>query len=259
MIILGTLMILVSSCQKKEKVETVNFPSGVFLTDVPIIRILEGWADSQNFPYEPGWRQEEITKELKQVFKDISGKCYPVLRAEGIRRDFRDLTYIATDVYFVPQIEKQGGEEYMNLYGVILYEEEGFKGESQVVCPYREFGSGVFTARNEPVKISRVSAVKLFKILFAPNSVWEVVLDEGPAGKKASYSLEDKYTYYREFDIDLLPRSLDIKGNLLVILLTGKGESEIFSNKTGQDITSWALNSPGTPFKKLIVISGKLI
>ncbi len=230
-----------------EKGKIPVFPAGIFLSKEPL-ELLGGWADSQNFQYVPEWRQEEITEELNGLLQDISEKRLRVLEAKNIQEDFISK---AKDIYFVLSVEKRGKKEYMNLWGAVLYEKDGFKGKSQVISPYREYVGGVFTAQHKKIVLPKVSSIKPFKIIFGPDPNWEVVLSN-KNGSKSSYSLKNKYTYYQEFNLGQSPQKIGVRGKLLAILLTSKGKSEIFSAKSeNKKVVSGA--------KKLIIISGEFI
>lgn len=255
-----------------------GFPAGILLckktVDVEI-----GYTLVQNFPHEPDWRKKEIIEELKVIIEDIHKNCYRVGTQENIHSDFDNKV---TDVYFIPAIELVGEDEYMRLYGAILYEKEGFKENSQVINKYPEYVGGVFLAEHEPVAISKPSSIKPYVLgsFITADKGWEVTLYEKPGLNKGApaetrevtHNLPD-YFSYQEFNLSWPPQSLDIEGDLIAILLTSDGRSETFFNETDENlldndnIVNWVRCQWYSVFKncaepaatKLIIISGSIM
>ncbi len=208
---------------------------------------------TNNFPYEPYWRQREIKEELEEIFKEISSKCYTVITAGNIRPD---LDNKITDIYFIPGEKLQQGTGYLALYGAILYEGRNFQDKS-LAC-YNHFQispGGVYEPVHRdltkaPFYISEPSSIKPYILNWTPDANWHVSLyqksnfnkdidlkgrrypDPTHPFKPGDWYRWGDMTTLTDSDVDgktVPPKSIYVEGNILGILFTADGRSEVFS------------------------------
>ncbi len=262
-VLMGSVLLTFGYGQKETSRKTsINpaVPSGIILSRKPV-SIREGWSLCQNLKWIDSWVRIEIEKRIGEILGNISENCCNISASGDIKPDFDNEV---TDVYSVPAIERVGKDDYMRLYGAILYEKEGYKGKSQIICKYPQYIAGVFLAEHAKVeKGLKPSSTRPFQIgsFLTKDKGWKVTLYE-KTGLNKGFSAEEReifynlpdYFSYKEFNLAWSPRSLEIKGDLVAVLMRPNGESETFSNETNGNLSSVL---PAAT--KLIIISGKVI
>ena len=232
-----------------------------------------GYSIARNWEYYTPEKQEELRPTLREILDEISENCHSVTSQTNIPYSSPNIS--VTDIYFIPPIIEK--EEYLRLYGVILYEEEGFEGRTQVIHKYQ---SKTYAVEHSKSDFPRPGSIKPYEINWSPDQNWEVTLYERPGLnmgfpaeiRENSYSLASP-SLYREISLAWSPQSLDIEGDLIVVLLTSDGRSETFFNEIDENlldndnIVNWARCHWYSVFKncaepaatKLIIISGNIM
>jgi len=249
-----------------------DFPFGILLCKKNI-DVNMGHSIARNWEYYTPERQEELRPTLQGILDEISENCHSVTSQTNIPYSSPNIR--VTDIYFIPPIIEK--EEYLRLYGVILYEEEGFKGRTQVIHKYL---SKIYAVEHSESDFPRPGSIKPYEINWSPDQNWEVTLYERPGLnmgfpaeiRENSYSLASP-SLYREISLAWSPQSLDIEGDLIVVLLTSDGRSETFFNEIDENlldndnIINWVRCHWYSVFKncaepaatKLIIISGNIM
>ncbi len=214
---------------------------------------------ANNFPYEPLWRQKEISKELEYIFEQISKNCYTIGTRGNIKSDFDNKV---TDIYFIPGLEKKGEHTYLTLYGAILYEKRGFLGYTLACYNHlKPLPGGVYTpvhrdltqgTQGDPgsFKISEPSSIEPFKLILEPDPSWSIRLFQKPNYNQGvgltgmKYALDSGH-WYEQHDINNLvdkdgetvsPESIWVEGDILGILFTEGGEGASFSAESDYNL-----------------------
>lgn len=228
--------------------------------------ILEAWSLQATFRSAEDYGAQKIaSRQLEELFKNISKYCYPILTGGTIRSD---LDNKITDIYFIPGTQKIDDKEYISIYGAILYEDASFRGKSLPI--YKHFRASGPVVLPEHITIEsgfKPSSIRPFLLIPQHYSEeWQVTLFQeynqnmGTDLTGRAYSLIPGTWYYERKEIKssfglqvgteckedfCVVRSLWVKGPFLAILTTPDGRSEAFANvidnnlDDNHNITTW--------------------
>lgn len=203
-------------------------------------------------------REREIKKGLDKALDKISLKCYSVAGTEDIRPDFDNK---AQHAYFVPHIEieetKIGDQVLKGIksvveYGAIVYEERNLGGKSQLLARNLTDPQGSADTYVEPILL-KASSIKPFALIYEPDPNWEVVLyqeyneNRGTDGLSPIYANittnpECSQVWWCSFNLPWPPKSMKIKGDLLVILCKDKiqiGSCQVFFSEVENNLEKY--------------------
>ncbi len=194
-------------------------------------------------------RQSSISEsektQLESIFKKISEKCYTIDSESYIREDFDKSGNYIQYIYLIPD----SSSENRKTYGIIVYEDKNFKGKAKVLTqtsqdqPQEEGGLGSMT----------ISSARPFILLLqsSPTAGSKAVLYEdinfnfGGTSTAQGKKIQD-ISSFACYNTTFVPQSVEIKGDLIVVLSTGQqfgegGETDVFTDPGDFDLNSGRL------------------
>ena len=203
--------------------------------------------------------QKEIQRELDLLLERISQKCFTVLTSGDLREDFDNKIEV---IYLIPNLRPRTARERILTYGVIIYEEKNYEGISKPFYRHLRPGAASFNIlklekRNDYSDI-KISSIKPFRLIPYPDPNWEVVLYQ-ETNRNTGFSINPLQPF--KCNVDALgqvdwycpldprgfgfhpnefvirpysPKSIEVKGNLLAILIMGPAEPYADNNDNGQ-------------------------
>jgi len=186
-------------------------------------------------------RDREIAKEIEELLKKIGENCYPIISSGDIRDDYDNKLKF---MYFIPSVTLGGDGSITSIteYGAIVYEKTGFEGASGVSYEHLFTSFAFGPAPEEPeFPVDRTSSIKVFATdfeivgdkkvtLYAEYNQNEEIFGAGVGNPwEKIYTCPGLICWENLSNLEWVPRSMSIDGELFVVLMTAEETSETFT------------------------------